>query len=43
MIRSVIQKVLKNDFVSSGFEDIALDDGIFPRLIFKQLAFIYII
>jgi len=32
-----------NDFVVSGFEVIALDDGIFQRSIVKKLAFNYVI
>jgi len=37
-VRCVFQNSL-NDFVVSGFEVIALDDGIFPRSIVKKLAF----
>ena len=32
-----------NDLIVSGFEVIALDDGIFPRSMVEKLAFIYVI
>ena len=41
-VRCVFQNSL-NDFVVSGFEVIALDDGIFPRSVVKKLAFNYVI
>ena len=37
-VRCVFQNSL-NDFVLSGFEVIALDDGIFSRSIVKKLPF----
>jgi len=40
-VRCIFQNSWK-DFFESGFEVIALEDGIFPRSIVKNLAFIYV-
>jgi len=41
-VRYFFQNSWLNDLIVSGFEVIALDDGIFPRSMVEKLAFIYI-